>query len=460
MKIRNKILLYFSATVIALTALAFIVVYLLFSEYREEQFQQQQHEKIEYTIRLLERHKESSAEISFILDEQDINDFFDEKLLVYNHEKKRVFASLDSLDINRAGELLSQLSASRRWIETKEGNYDLIGVYLVNNGRQYYAISKAYDAFGHNKLSFLRNILIIIFIVISAIVLVISFYLSEKISGPITALAEKLNTYDPGKENTETVDINTSSYELELLTIRFNALVNRTNDAFTFQKHTAHHISHQLKTPLAVLVSELERIQEATNDEKTKGALVHQIIKAKTLGTTINALLEISKIEANQHIKKRPVRVDEMIFDIIEELNIIYPEFIFEIRYSPENMDDSRLTVDANPILLRQAFQNLLTNCISYSHQTKAAIQFDGLQNNMLLSFINEGAPISEEEQRLLFNHFFRGNNSQEKPGFGLGLVLAKKALELNDATISYSYQQNENRFLVRFAAVRVSEEN
>ncbi len=435
-----------------LSAGAFFVIYLLFAEYREEQFQQQQNEKIENTIRLLERHKESSAEISNILDEQDINDFFDEKLLVYNREKKNIFASLDSLDIKRAEEILSKLSPDNRWIETREDNYDLIGVYLLNNAGEYYAISKAYDAFGHSKLRYLRNILVIIFIVITVIVLVVSFYLSKKISDPITALAEKLNTYDLEKENTGQVDINTTSYELVLLTSRFNELVNRTNNAFIFQKHIAHHISHQLKTPLAVLVSELERIQGSTADENTKASLVHQVVKAKTLGTTINALLEISKIEANGHIKKRPVRVDEMIFDIIEELNIINPGFIFEIRYSPENMNDHKLIVYANPILLRQAFQNLLVNCIAYSKQAKAEIKFDGLQQDVMeLHFINEGDPISEEEQKLLFHHFFRGKNSMEKPGFGLGLVLTKKALELSGATISYTYHANENRFLVRF---------
>lgn len=445
--------MYFSATVTLLSAVAFFLIYLLFAEYREEQFQQQQKEKIEHTIRLLERHQKNSAELSNFLDEQDINDFFDEKLLVFNQNKKKIFSSLDSLDISREEELLSQLSHSKKWIETTEGNYDLIGVYLVNNNREYYAISKAYDAFGHGKLIYLRNILIIIFIFITITVLVVSFYLSEKISGPITALAEKLSIYDWSKESIPQVDIDTSSYELQLLTSRFNELVTRTNDAFTFQKHSAHHISHQLKTPLAVMVSELERIQEATQDNETKAQLVHQIIKANTLGTTINALLEIAKIEANQHIKKRWVRVDEMIFDIIEELNIINPGFIFDIRYSPENMDDNKLTVNANAVLLRQAFQNLLTNCIAYSHKTKAEIKFDGSKDKLTeLSFINQGAPISEDEQKLLFNHFFRGENSVDQPGFGLGLVLTKKALELNGASIRYHYRSNENLFLISFA--------
>jgi len=448
-------LLYFSATVILLLAVAFFVIYLLFAEYREEQFRQLQNEKIEYTIRLLERHKESSAEISSILDEQDINDFFDEKLLIFNSQKKRIFTSLDSLDIRRSAEILEELSAENQWVETTEGEYDLVGVHLVYNNREYYAISKAYDAFGHSKLVYLRNILLIIFVAIAAIVLVISFYLSEKISRPITLLAEKLNKYDWGKDSIQPVETDTTSYELELLTGRFNELVSRTNDAFAFQKHTAHHISHQLKTPITILVSELERIRSSAGDEGMQGELLQLIVKAKTLGNTINALLEISKIEANQTIKKREVRVDEMIFDIIDELNIIYPDFVFDIQYQPDKFDDNHLTVNANPVLLQQALQNLLSNSIAYTRGQKAEIKFDCSRKGIMeLCITNRGASISEEEQKLLFHHFFRGKNSLDKPGFGLGLVLTKKALEVNDATVSYTAGADENAFIVRFFTI------
>jgi two-component system, OmpR family, sensor histidine kinase ArlS len=87
MKIRNKILIYFSTTVIALTAISLTIIYILFSEYREEEFQQQQNEKIHTTIKLIEKFKRESATISYLIDQQDINDFYDEKLLVYDSNK-------------------------------------------------------------------------------------------------------------------------------------------------------------------------------------------------------------------------------------------------------------------------------------------------------------------------------------------------------------------------------------
>jgi two-component system, OmpR family, sensor histidine kinase ArlS len=227
---------------------------------------------------------------------------------------------------------------------------------------------------------------------------------------------------------------------LKRLTQRFNDLLKRISEAFAFQKHTVHHISHQLKTPVAVLVSELEKIKNYARIEDIKPEIENQINKAKTLGSIINVLLEISKIESGQQPIKQALRIDELFFDVIEELNAIYTDFRFEVNYAPDEINESRLIINLNPILIRQAIQNLLTNCVSYSNNSKAEIIIDSSSEGELkIQIINSGEPISTEEENFLFKHFFRGNNSVGKIGFGLGLVLTKKIMELNSATITYS---------------------
>lgn len=440
MTIRNKILIYFSTTVIALTAISLIVIYVLFSEFREEEFQQQQNEKIHTTIKLIEKFKQESATISYLIDRQDIHDFYDEKLLVYDSNKNLIFASLDSLEIVKAQRILSSLSPTNRWIETKEENYDLIGIYSETNGQVFYAVSKAYDAFGYTKMYFLRNVLIGIFIFITIVVIIVSRFLSNKISKPIMEFAESLNKYELSKEKIGKLEVDDTSYELNRLTQRFNELIQRTNEAFLFQKHTIQHISHQLKTPISVLVSELERIKNLPNAENIQLDIENQISKTKSLGSIINVLLEISKIEAGQETEKQPMRIDELFFDVIEQLNVIYPDFRFEVNYAPDEINESRLIIPLNPILTRQAIQNLLSNCVTYSDNSKAEVKFDcSARNELIIQVVNSGEPISPEEEKFMFNSFFRGENSEGKVGFGLGLVLTKKIAELHSATITYS---------------------
>ncbi len=453
MKIRIKILIYFSTTVIALTAISLTLVYILFSEYREEEFQQQQRVKINYTIKFLAEYKEMSESLARIMDELTIHDFYDEKLLIFNTEKDLIFSSIDDLPITDYHTILNELSPSKRWIETKEDKYDIVGVYHEHNQKSFYAISKAYDTFGYTKMYFLRNVLIGIFLFITLVVFLVAQFLSSKISRPITALAEKLNKYDLSKEKADELAIETSSYELKQLTQRFNELLRRTNEAFVFQKHTIHHISHQLKTPISVLVSELERIKGFSSMEDARSEIENQVIKAKSLGSIINVLLEISKIESGQQTQKEALRIDELFYDVIEELNAIYPDFRFEVNYVPDEVNENRLIINLNPILIRQAVQNLLANCVSYSNNSRAEIIFDCSDNNHLkIRIINSGKTISTKEENFLFNHFFRGKNSEGKIGFGLGLVLTKKIVELNSATITYSNpDSNLNVFELNF---------
>ncbi|MCS6905714.1 MAG: HAMP domain-containing sensor histidine kinase [Bacteroidia bacterium] len=440
MKIRNKILLSFSVTVISLTVLSSLVVYLLFSEYREEEFHQRQKEKIAYTIRLIAEYKELSENLSNIMDKHTIHDFYDEKMLIFNKHKSLIYKSIDDLPISNYQAILNELSPANQWIEIKEGKYDIIGVYLENQFNHFYAISKAYDAFGYSKLRYLRNVLVIITTSISLIVLFITSYLSNKITKPITTLAEHLNKLNLSTPPIAPLALKTSTYELQYLINKFNELVERTNAAFTFQKNAIHHISHQLKTPIAVLVSELERNRAITCLRAKNEHLEMQIIRAKTLGETIHTLLEIAKAESNGHLPQHSLRLDEILFEAIEEINNIHPHFEFEIYFEPEEFNEKKLFIKANKLLLQQAFLNILNNCISYSDIPKAQIQIDGTQKDKIsIAFINQGEPIKQEEQPFIFDYFFRGQNSQKSSGLGLGLVLAQKIINLHQGSITYS---------------------
>lgn len=453
MKIKNQIHIYISTTVIVLTVLFSTIIYVLFAEHREEEFQQRQKEKIQYTLGLIAEYKELSENLSHIMDEHSIHDFYDEKMLIYDRNKQLVFRSIDDLPIHSAQQILNSLSPANQWIETKEDNYDLIGVYMEREDTTFYAISKAYDAFGYTKLNFLQNILIIISLLITVIVLLISHYLSAKISRPITALAEKLSDIDFNEPKFEGISGETTSYEINYLTGKFNELINRTKDVFAFQKHAVQHISHELKTPIAILVSELERAGSYPDGPLKDKVIESQIINAKSLADIITVLLEISKIESGRKLAVTTLRVDEIIFTVIEELGILYPKFRFGIEFKPENFKESQLELKANELLIKQAFLNVMNNCIAYSTLPHAKILFNFSDPNLLkISFINPGNPIKKEEQKYLFQHFFKGTNSQDPTGFGLGLVLTQKIVQLHHGDIRYSNpSKRENVFELSF---------
>jgi len=437
--LRNKILLYFSATSILLVGVLCLVTHWLFSEYREEEFQQRQKERILSTLHFISEVEKKEKELTDAIDRLTINSILDEKLLIFDSDKKLVYASLDDLSISYSEALLSELNGHKNWIELKDGLYDVVAIYFTSNGKSYYGISKAFDEFGYTKRSFLRNLLIVLFIVFSGLVVALSIYLSNRISRPIAQLATLLGSYKIGISPITGI-ARTNTSEIRYLYKKFNELVSRTNEAYHFQKNSIHHISHQLKTPIAVLMSELERIRNKVSDTDIQREVDALIAKTGSLADIINILLETSKTASGQSLDRQPVRADELVFDCIGELNKLYPDFVFEVGYRPDGLEAEKLTVRANEMLIRQTFQNLLNNCVLYGAESgKAEIRMDGSQAGWLsISFANAGPPLSDEERAFLFTHFFRGENSRNKAGFGLGLTLAKNIIDLHGGRISY----------------------
>jgi signal transduction histidine kinase len=275
MSIRNKILLSFSGVTITMMAAALFFIYTLFSQYREAEFQQRQKVKIETTLKFLTEIKDIDQELIEAMDRITIHDIYDEKLLIFDKNKSLVYSSIDDMPIAFSNELLSKLSDKTPWLERKDGLYDVVAVYLKHEQKAYYGISKALDVSGYLKLQYLRYTLIITLGAISLAVILVAFYLSKKITYSIVDVARQINEFDFNVRGGPQITTGATD-EVSILVQRFNELMKRMNAAFAFQKHAVHHISHELKTPIAVLVSNFERMEKETDQKK-----LHRLIEVQ-----------------------------------------------------------------------------------------------------------------------------------------------------------------------------------
>lgn len=437
MRIRQKILYYFSILSIGLFGISFIIVYSLLSNYRTDEFRQRIKDKTFTTLQFLAEVKQIDHDLLQTMDKYTINNLYKEKLLIYDGNKKLIYASIDDTRIEFHGDVLDRLSNSVPEIEYEENDFDVVGVLFEYNKQKYYAIAKAYDEYGLDKISYLKYILIVIFIFISLMVLLSSFVLSREISQPINRMAQELSQLSIESRNS-LVTVPSSGDETEMLAKRFNDLMKKLNDAFSFQKHAVHHISHELKTPIAKLVSNFEKMQNETDISALKRSMQSQMEDTKNLGDIIDTLLEISKVESGSKIDMENVRVDELVFDVIQEFGILHESFIFDVEIDETIDDEEKLSVRGNRKLVRLALVNLAANCVQYSNDRRARIRISSGSHYLLLSFINSGNIILDHEKQFIFQHFYRGQNSHEKRGFGLGLVLTAKIIELHKGRIEY----------------------
>lgn len=447
MKFQRKILLYFSSLSIPLIALALLFIYTLFAEYREEEFQQQQKEKITTTIRFLTEIEQIEEELIQAMDRLTIHDFYDEKLLIFDANKELIYSSIDDTPIPYADVLLDKISDIKTWYETKDELYDVVAVYVEIRGHQYYGISKAYDAFGYSKLAYLRYILLFTFFAISISIILLAFYMAGRISRSIEDVTKQIKNYN-FQEKYIPILTKEVGGEVAELSAQFNNLLQRMYDAFAFQKHAIHHISHELKTPISILVSNFDNIEKENLPENLYNFIQEQKADTKSLGEIIQALLEISKAEAGHNLIQDNVRMDELIFDIANELKLLFPNFFFAINYGNIGDDENQLIIHGNERLLRSAIMNLMLNSIHYSSKPKGAIDISVAGGFLQISFQNQGKVLSEKEQEFLFQHFFRGENSKGIRGFGLGLVFIHKIVMLHHINIDYkAIEKNTNQF-------------
>ncbi len=449
MRIRRKITLYFSSTTIVLVGLSFLFIYTLFANFRQEEFDQRLREKTTTTLKFLIEIQEIDRDLLQTMDKYTINSLFNEKVLLFDENKKPIYTSLDDTQISYSDSILHQLSPSNPVIVATEDSFQVVAMYFQIQNKSYYGITKAYDTFGITKLNYLKTILVSSFLIITAVVLLITYFISKQISQPINSMATEITGINIDSANSF-ISVPSSKDEINLLALRFNELMKRLSDSFSFQKHAVHHISHELKTPIAILVSNFERLEKETDIDALKAQLVNQKEDTKTLSDIINALLEISKTESGNTLSFELVRIDDMIFDIIDEIKKLHPQYEFIVDINGELDDERSLMVRANSRLLTSALMNLATNAIYYSDANTSNITIIPTKTSLRIEFQNLGKTISANEQQYLFQHFFRGENSKGKRGFGLGLVLVSRIIELHHGKIHYqTIEPGNNLFIV-----------
>lgn len=158
----------------------------------------------------------------------------------------------------------------------------------------YCGISKAYDMSSYHNLNYLKYELLFTYLIILIVIIFMSYYLSRKITNLIVQLTSHIKDYNFKVKADSHARISNKD-EVAILTRRFNELIKRINDAFSYQKHAIHHISHELKTPIAIPGSNFEKIEKETDRQKMLERIRVQKEQTMSLSEIINYLLEVAK---------------------------------------------------------------------------------------------------------------------------------------------------------------------
>ena len=226
------------------------------------------------------------------------------------------------------------------------------------------------------------------------------------------------------------------------------------------RKKAMHSITHELRTPLTAIHGYAELIQKnnaETNIDRYSG---HIRLSSQRMLAMLNSLLDFFRLDNG---KEQPVSIPFRLEDIARILKAEFQNMAESksLCLVIENNADVVLTGDKNRIL--QIGNNLLSNAIKFTENGGVSMTID--YNNGVLTLVVEdtGTGMTEDEQQRIFTAFERLSNATAQDGFGLGLSVVKRIVDMLKGTIDLQSEKGKgSRFTVRLpmsVAETVSEE-
>ena len=203
-------------------------------------------------------------------------------------------------------------------------------------------------------------------------------------------------------------------------------------------------VSHEFKTPLSSILTSatlLSKYKETDQQEKRDQHVETIKSKVRQLDTILNDFLSVERLElgkVNYVVEDFPL--SRVINEVVYDANMLLKTGQ-QIRY-PDNIDEVVIKFDEKTLAL--ALSNLLQNAIKYSPEySTIKILFTIEKEFLLLEVIDQGIGIPEEQQKYIFDRYFRAENALLNQGTGIGLNISKQHLANLETTLTFESQEN-----------------
>lgn len=225
---------------------------------------------------------------------------------------------------------------------------------------------------------------------------------------------------------------------------RYRGVAEKLEEAYAELETFSYSVSHDLRAPLRAITGFAEIINRRFRvqlNEDGQRYLENIIESGKQMGWLIDDLLAYSRIGSSV-LDLEPIHIDELIRQVLESLAATIHEHKAAIA-APDDLP----VLTGNRILLKQIFQNLITNAATFHKEGVAPqieISYQREHGMHTFHIADNGIGIPEEHQERIYNLFQRLHVQEEYPGTGIGLAIVKKAVKKLHGQISVKSKVNE----------------
>ncbi|HSZ71271.1 MAG TPA: ATP-binding protein [Cytophagaceae bacterium] len=444
MKIQHRLTLLFSLIVASIVLIFSFITYILYADYRNDEFYKRLKDKALTTARLLVDAKEVDKDsLRIIIDQNTINELYQEKVIIYDKRNDLVYSSINGDAISRDKTLMDKVRKNK-YIEYVEKENEVIGLYYRENGADYVVFVSAFDKYGKRKLESLMYFLALSSFISVLITIVAGTFFAGRAIEPIIEINKQVSTITIENLSSR-VKTQNSKDEIDQLAQNFNEMLDRIEHSVKIQKSFINNASHELRTPLAVINSQLDvALSQNREVEEYESILKSLQEDARKMTNLVNTMLVLARSEEQRKgIIKDSIRVDELILSVQDELIGLYPNYKVDFSYISMPENDLCMTIKGHELLLRSAFMNLIENACKFSSNHLAKVRINSDEENLVVHIYDNGIGIPEQEVSRIFDPFYRADNGRQIRGFGIGLSICKRAIDLHKGKITVRSQLN-----------------
>lgn len=443
MQIRTRLTLQFIVTVASILALTLGFVYLRFKKSQEDEFYRSLRFKAIMTAQMVLKQEDK---IIFPMENEpgaasllQVN----EAVAIYNSRLQQVFS------INASSGVLPQraFDGIREQGECRIvfGNLPALGLRQKSTSGNEYVVVAA-SIFQSEELKKLRTILMLSFFIAVGLVALGGWFFAGQAMAPVSGIVNEVDRILPSNMSTRLKEP-ANEDEIGRLVRTFNQLLDRIYFAFQMQKRFVSNVSHELKNPVSVIISQLEvALGRDRSGEEYRETLRSVLEDTRLMADITEKLLQMARVYSeDSDIVFSVLRLDEMVLQVRDLLMRAHPEYRIQFDIDENTAGGNDLEVRGNDALLRLAITNLLDNGCKFAPDKTVQVRISAdVSGGPRLDISDQGPGIPEKDLPLIFQPFYRGAQQAKTPGSGIGLSLVESILRLHQAEIKINSEVNK----------------
>lgn len=306
---------------------------------------------------------------------------------------------------------------------------NVVGLPFKENGRSYALFIQSHPQRQFSVIQDVQNIQLITILLVG---IVLFAYVSTIIIKPIKRLSTAMKVVGQGEYNVQVE--HATNDEIGLLTKNFNQMTKELNKIETMRQEFIASVSHEIQSPLTSIRGFSAALKDDIVSENKKIQYLTIIEKESTrLSQLSSNLLKLASLDSeHQTLTLQQYRLDEQIRHVVMALEPQWTKKNIEI-----DLDLSNVQMEADKDLLEQVWLNLVTNAIKYTPENGLVkISIHQKNEEIDVKIKDNGIGIAEEDQKYIFESFYKVDKSRTLKGSGLGLAITKKIVRLHEGAI------------------------